>query len=249
MSGTTNDPARTPSLALLFRLALERRLSEMHTAIPGRVEKYDKDKQTVDVQPLVKVIAPKEGGDTEAETLPVLSSIPVEWPGAGGVRLVLPLKQGDTGRIVFHEASIDAWQQQGGVIDPGDARRFHLSDATFVPGLKDATKPWTVESGDDASFGKDGAHQVVITADLIEIGGNGNDRPTDFVALAPATKSEVSKVRDALNAFVNTFNEHTHNVETAGTAVKQSGTTVPPGTQATNPDAVGDVAATKVKAK
>lgn len=149
----------------------------------------------------MQALAPTEDGGTVAETLPVLSSVPVCWPGAGGMRLILPLKKGDTGYLMFSEASIDAWQAKGGLVDPGDPRRFHLADAWFVPGLKsDAQAAWTGDNATDASFGKDGAHQVVITPDAIELGGNVDDRPTDHVALASLVNNGFTKVHDAINA-------------------------------------------------
>lgn len=231
----TEDQSRNASTVTVLRAALERRLTELHTAIPARVESYDTSKQTADVQPLVQALAPQEGGGTVAENLPVLSSVPVAWPGAGGMRLILPLKKGDTGYVMFCEASIDNWQANGGIVDPGDSRRFHLADAWFVPGLKsDAQAAWKGDNGDDASFGKDGAHQVVITPDNVELGGNADDRPSDFVALASLVKKGLDKLHDAMNSgfgnirtSFNSISSHTHNVETAGTAVKQSGTTLP----------------------
>jgi hypothetical protein len=195
-----NDP-RSPSLLQVMRAVVARQLADVHTAIPARVESYDKDKQTVDVQPLVQARVPKEGGGFVVESLPVLAAIPVCFPAAGGMRLVLPIAKGDTGQVIFSEASLDAWQAKGGLVDPGDTRRFHLSDGVFYPGLHANDKPLTVESGDDASFGKDGAHQVVITASAIELGGNGNDRPTDYVTLDQKVQQELSRIKTYMTAL------------------------------------------------
>lgn len=230
----SEDQARTPTLALVLRAALERRLSEVHTAMPGRVESYDASAQTVDVQPLLKAPAATEGGGTEALSMPVLTALPVCFPAAGGFRLVLPVKKGDTGWIMFSEASLDAWQDKGGLVDPGDPRRFHLSDAVFLPGLHAKDANLTGANADDASFGKDGAHQVVITPDVIELGGNIDSRPTDYVALASPTKSELEKLHDAINAGfgklrsdLSSLKDHTHligvgSIQTAGSPVKQA---------------------------
>lgn len=217
MSG--EDQARTVSLAQLLRSAVERRLADVHTALPGEVRSYDPQKQVVDVQPLVQAYAPQEDGTAAVQPLPVLSDLPVAFPAAGGFRLVMPIARGDVGLIVFSEASLDAWQASGGLVDPGDPRRFHLSDAVFFPGLHANANPLTGANTTDASFGKDGAHQVVITPTGIELGGNDSSRPTDFVALAALTKAELSAIHDSLNLALATMRAdlamlkaHTHEV-------------------------------------
>lgn len=252
---------RSPSTAEVVRAILKRELSDVHTGIPARVESYDPAKQTVDVQPLVQKLVPLEGGGRKAVDLPVLPDIPVSFPAGGGMRLLLPLQKGDTGWVMFSEASLDVWRAKGGVVDPADPRRFHLSDGVFVPGLHAAGGEWKDGNASDLSLGKDGAHQLVITPDVIELGGNSGDRPSDWVALAGPTKADVDKLRDAMNAGFGKLRQdlqsiagHTHNVETAGTAVKQSGTTLPSTSLASlaNPEDCGtmdEVKSAKVKSK
>lgn len=99
------------------------------------------------------------------------------------------------------------------------------------------------------------------TATLIILG---KEADAKFVALAPATKSEISALRDTVNSLVTAFNSHTHMVSGVSTVV--SGTagpfpvvgagvqgapvpTAPPASPATPPAAVGEIAATVVKAK
>lgn len=255
--------ARTPSYAELFRSVMARREREIHTAIPGEVQSYDKDNQTADVQPLIQALTPAEGGALEVETLPVLTAVPVTFPAGGGMRLVLPIKKGDVGLIVFSEASLDAWQASGGLTNPGDQRRFHLSDAVFYPGLHDDKHPLTVESGDDASFGKDGAHQVVITPDEIELGGNSNSRPSDYVALASPTKSELGKLHDTLRDLVNTVKQnnalqkvnnnlissHVHVVSGTAAAASPALAAMQSPSDPSGPQDVGDVKSSIVKSK
>lgn len=249
----TPDQTRSPSLVTVVRAKISERLEEVHVALPGRVESYDKDTQLVDVTPLVKKPARLEDGSIVAEQLPVLAAVPVQFPSGGGMRIVLPLKQGDTGWIMFSEASLDAWRAQGGLVDPQDMRRFHLSDATFLPGLHAKDNPLTIEGGDDLSMGKDGAHQVVITPDAIELGGNGSDRPTDMVALASLVKSEAQKIVDAIKSVNTTTKEnnklvaaHTHTVAEAVAILSDSLATM---ADPSDPADVGDVKSSIVKAK
>lgn len=253
MATSPLEDTRDPSLALLLRVALESNGRKMHTGLPGRVESFDPDKQVVDVQPLVQAYLPNEDGSMTAVTLPVLSSIPVQFLGGGGFRGTFPLAQGDTGWISFSEASLDAWQAKGGLIDPADDRRFHVSDAVFLPGLHADDKPWKNVNSSDATWGKDDGSQVVATSDGLELGGNVNDRPTDMVALASLVKSELSSLREAVNDFVTAFNGHTHigTMASACTAGGATGTIVAtqPLSPAVPPQPVNDVKSAKVKSK
>lgn len=244
MSGDVDpiEEDRDPSLQLWLHIALEAFGRRVHTGLPGRVESFDKAKQTVDVQPLVQTYVPQEDGTMLATDLPVLSSIPVAYGGGGGFRGTYPLKQGDTGWILFSEASLDVWQAKGGKVDPGDERRFHVADAVFEPGLHADDKPWADVSDTDATWGKDGGPQVVATdGGMLELGGTVNDRPTDYAALASLVKGELSKINDRVTNFITAFNSHTHVVSGAAAA-----TTVPP---FVSPNTVSDVASAKVKSK
>jgi hypothetical protein len=163
---------RAPSVGEVIKAALAKALGEFRVCIPVRVERYDVSKGLVDVQPLIKNPRYDENGDRIAETLPVICNVPVEFPGAGGMRITFPIQKGDTGEVVFADLSLDIWLDRGGIVDPLDDRRHHLSDAIFRPGLKPFNAPWT---GDTS---------------VITIGSDAG--AADFVALA-------SKVTAALN--------------------------------------------------
>lgn len=177
------DQSRKPSLLLLLRAAIQRRDRETHTGMPAEVQAYDPTKQTVDVQPLLMFLVPDEAGNLVAETLPVLSSIPVHFPGGGGMRATFPLVLGDTGWVKFAEGSLDAWQAKGGLTNPGDQRRFSIADAVFEPGLHANDKPWKHANSTDASFGNDDGPQLVVTPAGYELGGHSDDRPTEAIVL------------------------------------------------------------------
>lgn len=169
--------ARTPSLAQVLDAVIARRLADTHTAMPGRVERYDAAKQVVDVQPLLKSRIVLEDGTSADESLPVLVNLPVVFPGAGGFRLTFPVKQGDGVLVVFSEASIDRWQKLGGE-QATDGRRFHLADGIALVGLHDDTQAWTGAAADDLTIGKDGGPQLVVKAAELHLGGNDGDAAT-----------------------------------------------------------------------
>jgi hypothetical protein len=45
---------QAPTLAQLLKQAIENRLLHVHTALIGRIEKYDSNTQLADIQPVIK---------------------------------------------------------------------------------------------------------------------------------------------------------------------------------------------------
>lgn len=157
-----------------------KKLLDVHTSMPGRVQSYDATKQVADIEPLLKGFIVKEDGSFEDLALPVLANVPVAFAGGGGFRATYPLAAGDGVTVHFCESSIDVWQKLGG-LQPGRGRRFHFSDAVCTPGLHDDSKPWSGASTSKATWGADGGPQVMAGGGLIELGGNANDPTTDFI--------------------------------------------------------------------
>lgn len=139
----------TPTLEQILQNAIRAELLDVHTCLPAKIEKYEASTQKANVQVLLKR---KYETDEEAVNLPVINSVPVQWPSAnqGKAYIHLPLKTGDLGIVVFCERSIDLWlsgdpsdpsdpdialDPRGKIFDPLDPRIFNLSDAIFIPGV------------------------------------------------------------------------------------------------------------------
>lgn len=136
----------TPTLEQILQDAIRGELLDVHTCLPAKIEKYEASTQKANVQVLLKR---KYEADSEAINLPVINSVPVQWPSAsqGSAYIHLPLKVGDLGIVVFCERSIDLWlsgdpgkpddvlDARGKIFDPLDPRIFDLSDAIFIPGV------------------------------------------------------------------------------------------------------------------
>lgn len=200
-----NELPRTPSLTQVISNAITGRLADVHTAIPAKVERYDATKQLVDATPLIKASHPLEDGEIETQALPTISNVPVVFPGGGGFRLTFPIQVGDTVLLVFSEASLDKWLQQGGTVDPLDTRRHHLADAIAIPGLHPFSAP---SSGADTSV-------ITIGSD------SGSD---DFAATAQRVLTELNKIKTA-------FDSHTHILTIGGVTPgvgAGTGTAAPP---------------------
>jgi len=129
--------SETPTLSEVINIGVDAKLFDLHTCLPGIVQKYDKAKNTVDVLPALK----RKYESGELVNLPMVLNIPVAFPRGGKFSITHPIKAGDSVILVFAERSLDVWKNQGGVVDPQDNRKFNLTDAFAIPGGYPSTKP------------------------------------------------------------------------------------------------------------
>ncbi len=151
------------TLAQVLKDAITAKLYDVHVCLPARVETYDHSLQKADVKPLLKKRY-KSTGETE---LPVVTSVPVQWPAAANktAYLHLPLKPGDIGMLIFCERSIDAWLSgTGQIVVPSDPRHHNLSDGIFIPGLQPFGAPLENTRADNAIF-QNGQMRVELDPD------------------------------------------------------------------------------------
>jgi hypothetical protein len=120
-------------LSLLLRETIECYMTEVHTALPGVVKKYDPAARRADVQPSCKRKMP--GG--KYLDFPVIPDVPVLFPGSKKYTLHFPLDEGDEVLLVASERGTDSWKAKGGKgIEESDPRRFDLQDCYAIPGLQ-----------------------------------------------------------------------------------------------------------------
>ncbi|MBA3841171.1 MAG: hypothetical protein H0X39_00870 [Actinobacteria bacterium] len=215
---TTN--AQTPTLADVITGAIEVNRSNLRVALPGRVETYDAATQSCSVQLLVHDGVNDETGTRQPEKLPVITSVPVVFPGGGGGRLTFPIKAGDTVLCVFASSSIDRWLALGGEVDPVDDRRHHISDAIAIPGLHDfahataASSSAVVLEGSDVRLGSQTAFQSALMGDSMVTA-----LTTLFAALS-AYALAIKAIADPTNAATPALTGAITAFTTAATAAK-----------------------------
>lgn len=183
----------TPTLSRVIKEAVESRLLELHVCLPGKVEKYHKDKQKADIQPLLQ----RKFKTDEQVNLPLITNVPVIWPSANNNQayITLPLKKDDTGIITFAERSLDLWLVKGGMVAPEDTRKHDLSDGIFIPGLNPFTNPIQNISEENIVIkNKDAKIEIKPDGSIILIGNR--------------------KLID--ERLINFFNAHTHSGGTSG---------------------------------
>ena len=208
-------PDDSPELANVIANAIESRLIDVHTALPGRVESYDAGRQVADIKPMIRRVIRQPDMTRVTESLPVIPCVPVLWSRGGGAFVSLPLAAGDFGWLMFADYSIDRFRSTGDDADPGDVRRFDLANAVFLPnGPFPSAGKLADASASEIRVGFDGDYQVAITDAEAQLPAGA----TEFLARADRVLSE-------LNAIKTAFDTHTH----AGPATAPTGPIAPTG--------------------
>jgi len=192
----------TPAETL--RRVLDARLTDLHTALPGRVQSYDATTQTADIEPMIKRGVPTGGEEDEValETLPVLPSVPILFPSGGQCFVTFPLAVGDPVLIVFCERDTSQFRGTGAVSDPGVPTMHGLSGAVAIPcafGPRSAAMSGV--SSTDLVVGRaNGLANITVKSARVEVGGS-----SDSAALASRVK-----------ALETHYMAHTHSGVTTG---------------------------------
>lgn len=129
MSGNVNT--FKPDFSDVIRAIVDSMLLDLNVCMPAKVVKYDSEKQYADVQ-----IQLYQKINETLVTYPVIPGVPVIHPRAnGGATFIhLPIQAGDDVLLVFSQRSLDSWKTAGGLSDPNDPRKHHITDAFAIPG-------------------------------------------------------------------------------------------------------------------
>jgi hypothetical protein len=119
------------NLPYVIEQIISRKLSEIHTCMPGQIVDYDYTTQKASVQPCIK----KQYLDNTDEQLPIISNVPVIWPRASNCSLTFPLLENVYVLLCFTERALELFLNQGGIQKPGDTRQFNLTDCIAIPGF------------------------------------------------------------------------------------------------------------------
>jgi len=112
---------------------------EIHCAQPGIVRSYNEAEQTVTVELAIRSLM--NGKNVRP---PLLSDVPVFFPGGKGAGFTFPISQGDECLVVFSDCCIDAWFQNGGSSSPISVRKHDISDGFAFVGFR--SKPNRIQN-------------------------------------------------------------------------------------------------------
>lgn len=118
-----------PTFAEVITGAIDSKLLDLHTCMPGVVVGFDAIGQSVNVQPVIKRAIHSYAGELVHEQLPIIHNVPVAFPGGGGYVMRFPVTAGDHVWLMFSEAAMSQWRTTGQISEPLDLRRHDLSYA------------------------------------------------------------------------------------------------------------------------
>lgn len=152
-------------LASVMRVAFTAMMANVYTSIPGTVVRYNSSTKTVDVSPTIKMVF--ENG--EVKSMPIITDVQVVFAGTDQVVIQYKLRKGNPGLLFFSSQSLENWMiSTGGEVEPGDSRKFALTDAFFLPGLFPPRSPGKVGRGTGLELLSEDTSMVMKTG-LIEI--------------------------------------------------------------------------------
>lgn len=125
---------RTKSQSDLLAILKKQTGMGMRCAMPGIIESFNANEQTVSVYVAIRELIDTYG-NLSWQDIPILVDVPVVLPRAGGYVLTMPITKGDECLVVFADACIDAWWQSGGIQNQVEIRRHDLSDGIAIIGL------------------------------------------------------------------------------------------------------------------
>ena len=182
----------------LLTLHWEAQMANVHISIPGKINSYDHNKKQAGIIPLIQ----KKFANGDVLPYPVIENVPVIFPGTVNSIISVPVKKGDPGLLIFSEKSLERWLSSNiEDVEPGDPRRFNLSDAIFIPGLFTFSNPGRIQKNpDDIEIANDSGKVIV------QDGGKDAARKDDTVASTGADDSAywawVINVSAVLNGLI-----------------------------------------------
>lgn len=161
----SGNPADIGSTVGLFRQVLSKFLQGVDDMLPARVIAFDRDKNLVQVQPLIMVLTTDDRVVSRAQ----VASIPVFQIGAGGYVLNFPIQAGDIGWIKANDRDISLFMQSFSEQGPNTLRKHSFEDAVFFPNVLTG---YTINGEDDGNVvlqTLDGSQRVSIWPDKVKI--------------------------------------------------------------------------------
>jgi hypothetical protein len=170
----------------LIKALIDQALTELHVALPARIEKYDPQTLRAEVTVLAKKTL--EG---KPVTIPPIVEVPVAILKAGPFVIRPPYVQGDIVQVLFNERALDNILISGDPQEVGLTRKHTLDDAVVIEGLRvenqqqlpaeytsdllianlnTSTKIVILNSGEVLV---DSPNNVTVKAPLVDLGGAG----------------------------------------------------------------------------
>lgn len=230
----------------------------LNTVMPGQIVSFDNTEGTATIQPCFqRVYADRD----DPETLPPIEDVPVFFFGSGDRWQTVELEVDSYVLLVFSQRALATWFEQGGIVDPTQSRKFHLSDAIALAGLNpviDALDNGITPNAIEMRS-RDGEHHIRLvqggesgqthhidlqtnvsgSSSRVYLSGssqqciinNGSGTAVEFARL----KTEFNQLKSEYDNFVAAYLAHIHSGVTPGPPTSFSGIPAPPTPPVTTP--------------
>jgi|SRR6185437_14890520 len=125
------NPADNDSLIGTMRFAFNKMLQDVNGMLPARVMAFDRQKNRVQVQPLIAVLTTDGSQVSRAQ----IASLPVLQIGGGNFMLNFNLKENDLGWILANDRDISLFLQSYSEAKPNTLRKNNFADSLFIPNI------------------------------------------------------------------------------------------------------------------
>ena len=192
---------QTPEIADTILAAIDARLENVMTCMPGKIVTYNSLTQTVDVQPMVQAVTEQPNGEMVAERQPVIPGCPVFAPSGGRFRILAPIKAGDFCIILFTHCAIDTFIATGRESVQDDNGRHKIGNAFALIGINPFSTPFTQIPTNTLSIGLDNGPTIEIGQNSIVAGGSGAQPTFKATAYANAFTTLIGAIASAVGGL------------------------------------------------
>lgn len=162
------------------------RMNEVHVSLPAEIIKYDADKMTCSVQPLIQRKFYRRSKPTK---YPVINNVPVVFSRTATALIRLPVTKGDIVALVFTDHEISNWMQGNGASGVYIENRQHsINDCfAFVGGYP---------IGKEHAANNPKALEIIVSSGTKLTIGNETD---ELLAIAHASFAELKTLTEKLS--------------------------------------------------
>jgi len=178
-------------------------IENLNTVLPGTFETYDFKQQKATVQLMLN----KKLKDGTIQTLNPLAEVPVIFQRTKNSGMTFPIKRGDACLVLFSQRSLDIYLNSGKISNPGDPRKFDLSDAIAIPGLFTFNQKNLASNNTDLEIHHNDTKITIKKNKDIEIG---TDQKIIVKANGDIELGTSSLLKLVNETFLSIYNSHTH---------------------------------------
>jgi len=189
---------RKPTQAQVQEQAQQAARGPVKVAQPAWVLSYDRATQTATIQIATAYKVRNDAGELVARVRPPVANVPVQFCGS----VTWDLEEGEWGMALIADRSLDEWKATASQsVDPRDPRRFDVTDAVFLAGVRPAADPLPARALPTGTAPND---EVVIW-DRDKGGGIklGDSTATKAVALDPDVQAQMAILETAILSAVS----------------------------------------------